>query len=333
MASRQTWKCSGLLHFAYLLDGPKPQTALDGHVPISVREQLRSAGIIKRKRLLHGSVATAWWYMADEEASEVQVPSTQSLPRCDDPGIFDVQPRADKWFAQPLDSPDSLVPGSFEAAKGPGFHRDPSSSTVERVYRWLDILRAQPSRPRPLSNEPRPIHGRGSLPPESSARPPVPVDGGVTTAGLVGVAVAFTAGAAAGILGAAGFTTSLLGGVFTTGTFTSGVLVGVAVGATSVGVFVGVAVGATAVGVLVGVLVGSTGVLVGVAVDVIGVGVDVGVLVGVRVGVFVAVGVKVGVGVGVTITQLTSIWLRPGQPGPGPIRVIVALEVPTPLTV
>jgi hypothetical protein len=52
------------------------------------------------------------------------------------------------------------------------------------------------------------------------------------------------------------------------------------------------------------------------------------------IGVLVALGVRVAVGVGeVAITQLTSIWLRPAQPGPGPIRVIVALEVPTPVTV
>jgi hypothetical protein len=187
-----------------------------------------------------------------------------------------------------------------------------------------------------VSNDPRPIHGRGSLPLESSASPPVPVDGGITAAGLVGVAVAFRSRtAAAGILGGAALTTGLLGGVFTTGTFTSGVLVGVAAGTFGVGVLVGVTVGAIAVGVLVGVAVGATvvGVFVGVAVGGTVVGVDVGVLVGVRVGVFVAVGVRVGVGVGVAITQLTSMWLRPGQPGPGPIRVIVALEVPTPLTV
>jgi hypothetical protein len=57
----------GPVALAYLVDGPKPQTALNGHVPSSVLEQLRSAGLIKRKMLRHGSVATAWWYMADEE--------------------------------------------------------------------------------------------------------------------------------------------------------------------------------------------------------------------------------------------------------------------------
>jgi hypothetical protein len=120
-----------------------------------------------------------------------------------------------------------------------------------------------------VSNDPRPIHGRGSLPPESSARPPVPVDGGLTAAGLVGVAVDFRSrAAAAGILGGAALTIGLLGGAFTSGTFTSGVLVGVAAGTFGVGVLVGVAVGATTVGVLVGVAVGATvvGVLVGVAV-------------------------------------------------------------------
>jgi hypothetical protein len=59
---------------AYLMDGPKPQPALDGHVPVSILEQLRSAGIIKRKMLRHGSMATAWWYMADEQPPTFQVP-------------------------------------------------------------------------------------------------------------------------------------------------------------------------------------------------------------------------------------------------------------------
>jgi hypothetical protein len=73
---------------AYLMEGPKPQTALDGHVPVSVPEQLRTAGMIKRKMLRHGSMATAWWYMADDEASAT--PGRAEQPRrCDDPGIFE----------------------------------------------------------------------------------------------------------------------------------------------------------------------------------------------------------------------------------------------------
>jgi hypothetical protein len=68
------------------MDGPKPQTALDGHVPTSVLEQLKATGMIKRRMLRHGSMATAWWYMADEEAPRVPV---QTVQRCDDLGIFD----------------------------------------------------------------------------------------------------------------------------------------------------------------------------------------------------------------------------------------------------
>jgi hypothetical protein len=51
----------GPVALAYLMDGPKPQTALDDHVPISVLERLRSAGMINRKMVRHGSMATAWW--------------------------------------------------------------------------------------------------------------------------------------------------------------------------------------------------------------------------------------------------------------------------------
>jgi hypothetical protein len=58
---------------AYLMDGPKPQTALNGHVPVSVLEQLRSAGMVKRKMLRHSSLATAWWFMADDEAPQFQL--------------------------------------------------------------------------------------------------------------------------------------------------------------------------------------------------------------------------------------------------------------------
>jgi hypothetical protein len=58
----------GPVALAYLMVGPKPQTALDGHVPISVLDHLKTAGMIKRRMLRHGSMATAWWYMADEQA-------------------------------------------------------------------------------------------------------------------------------------------------------------------------------------------------------------------------------------------------------------------------
>jgi hypothetical protein len=78
--------------WAYRLEGPKPQTALDGRVPVSVLEQLRSAGMIRRKMLRHGSVATAWWYMADPESPTDA--AVKPLPGCDDPGIFDGMPEA-----------------------------------------------------------------------------------------------------------------------------------------------------------------------------------------------------------------------------------------------
>jgi hypothetical protein len=73
----------GPVALAYVMDGPKPQTALDGHVPISVLEQLKATGMIKRKMLRHGSMATAWWYMADDPA-----PRAAERPRCNHPGVF-----------------------------------------------------------------------------------------------------------------------------------------------------------------------------------------------------------------------------------------------------
>jgi hypothetical protein len=78
----------GPVALAYLMDGPKPQPLLDGHVPVSVLEQLKSAGMVKRKMVRHGSVATAWWYMADEEAPN----APGAAPRrrgCDDADVFD----------------------------------------------------------------------------------------------------------------------------------------------------------------------------------------------------------------------------------------------------
>jgi hypothetical protein len=69
------------------MDGPKPQPTLDGHVPVSVLEHLRSVGIIKRKMLRQGSsMATARWYMADTEPAEA---STKHHLRCDDPDVLD----------------------------------------------------------------------------------------------------------------------------------------------------------------------------------------------------------------------------------------------------
>jgi hypothetical protein len=79
----------GPVALAFLMDGPKPQTALDGHVLISVLEQLRSAGMIKRRMIRHGWMATAWWYMADEGPPTFSDGSVKSAPRCDDPEIFD----------------------------------------------------------------------------------------------------------------------------------------------------------------------------------------------------------------------------------------------------
>jgi hypothetical protein len=67
MAYKTNLELFGPVALAYLMDGPKPQTVLDGHVPVSVLKQLRTAGMIKRKMLRHGSMATAWWYITDEE--------------------------------------------------------------------------------------------------------------------------------------------------------------------------------------------------------------------------------------------------------------------------
>jgi hypothetical protein len=61
-------KVFGPVALAYLMDGPKPQSSLDDHVPVFVYEHLRSAGMIKRKMLRQGSIATAWWYMARRSA-------------------------------------------------------------------------------------------------------------------------------------------------------------------------------------------------------------------------------------------------------------------------
>jgi hypothetical protein len=82
----------GPLALAYLMDGPKPQTVFNGHVPISVLEHLKTAGMVKRKMLRHGTMATAWWYMADEQPTTFSDASVKSPPRCDDPDIFDSVP-------------------------------------------------------------------------------------------------------------------------------------------------------------------------------------------------------------------------------------------------
>jgi hypothetical protein len=48
-AVRDQLELFGPVGLAYLMDGPKPQTTLDGHVPSSVLERLRSAGIINAR--------------------------------------------------------------------------------------------------------------------------------------------------------------------------------------------------------------------------------------------------------------------------------------------
>jgi hypothetical protein len=86
----------GPVALAYLMDGPKPQTVLNGHIPISVLEQLKTAGMIKRKMVRQGSMATAWWwFMADAEAPTVPSPSGSASLTCDDPRIFDGLPNLD----------------------------------------------------------------------------------------------------------------------------------------------------------------------------------------------------------------------------------------------
>jgi hypothetical protein len=71
----------GLVALAFLMDGPKPQNAPDGRVPASVLKNLGSAGMVKRKMVGHGSVATAWWYMAEEEVQAQPGTSIRPLPR------------------------------------------------------------------------------------------------------------------------------------------------------------------------------------------------------------------------------------------------------------
>jgi len=87
MPYRTNLELFGPVAVAYLMDGPKPQPALDGHVPLSVLEHLRSVGMVKRKMVRNGSVATAWWFMADEEPPPRA--SAKRMPRCDDPDIYD----------------------------------------------------------------------------------------------------------------------------------------------------------------------------------------------------------------------------------------------------
>jgi hypothetical protein len=94
MPYRTNHELFGPVALAYLMDGPKPQTALDGHVPISVLDHLRSVGMIKRRMLRQGSLATAWWYMADEDAPSPDA-AVMLRPRCDDPAIYDEWPDAE----------------------------------------------------------------------------------------------------------------------------------------------------------------------------------------------------------------------------------------------
>jgi hypothetical protein len=84
----QNLELFGPVALAYLIDGPKPQTALNGQVPVSVLEHLRSTSMIGRKMLWHGSVATAWWYMADDAEPTFSEISVKPQPGCDDCGIF-----------------------------------------------------------------------------------------------------------------------------------------------------------------------------------------------------------------------------------------------------
>jgi hypothetical protein len=74
MPYRTNLELFGPVALAYVIDGPKRHTALDGHVPISVLDHLRSVGMIKRRMLRQGSLATAWWYMADEDAPSQMPP-------------------------------------------------------------------------------------------------------------------------------------------------------------------------------------------------------------------------------------------------------------------
>jgi hypothetical protein len=70
-----------------LMEGPKPQTALDGHVPVSVLEQLRTAGMNKRMMLRQGSMATRLVVHGRRGSADILSPAAPHLPRCDDPGL------------------------------------------------------------------------------------------------------------------------------------------------------------------------------------------------------------------------------------------------------
>jgi hypothetical protein len=70
---------------AYLMDGRNPQTALDGHVPLSVPKHVRSAGMIKRKMLLRGvGEGVVTWPTKRNHRSKASV---KMSPGCDHPCI------------------------------------------------------------------------------------------------------------------------------------------------------------------------------------------------------------------------------------------------------
>jgi hypothetical protein len=90
---RQTTECRtrptfGPVALAYLLDGPMSQTALDGHVPISVLGQLSTAGMIRRKMVRHGRHGNRLvvWLTRRRQASRMP---QRGLCRGDDPRVFD----------------------------------------------------------------------------------------------------------------------------------------------------------------------------------------------------------------------------------------------------
>jgi hypothetical protein len=49
--------------------------------------------MIKREMLRHDSMATAWWFLAEDEEPTVPRSSMQRLSGCDDVAIFDGAPK------------------------------------------------------------------------------------------------------------------------------------------------------------------------------------------------------------------------------------------------
>ena len=72
---------NGILH--QLMDGAQPQHALGA--PAYALEALREVGLVKRRMLRSGAVATAYWFLSGDVGP--------APPKsCNDPGLFDGLP-------------------------------------------------------------------------------------------------------------------------------------------------------------------------------------------------------------------------------------------------